>query len=84
MFVFVRSTEVVAPRIAVVVHVTLHTVITGVAKKYGALVNVISSEAKITTTATKTTTMVTCLGSTSTTRYGAVWWTETVSLVKNL
>jgi hypothetical protein len=84
MFVFGRNTEVVAPRIAVVVPVILQTVITGVAKKYGALVNVIELEVEITTTATKTTTMVIFLGNTSTTRCGAAWWIETVSLAKNL
>jgi hypothetical protein len=83
MFVFGHNTEVVAPRIAVVVLVILQTVITGVAKKYGALV-VIELEVEITMTATKTTTMVIFLGNTSTTRYGAAWWIETVSLAKNL
>ena len=80
MFDFGRNTEVVAPRTAVVVLVILQTAVTDAAKKYGAAVNVIESEVEITKIATKTTTMVTLSGNTSTTRYGAAWWIKTVSL----
>jgi hypothetical protein len=83
MFVFGRNTEVVAPCTAVVVLAISQTVIIDVAKKYGAVANVIESEVEITKTATKTTTMVTLSGNTSTIRYGAAWWIETVSLANN-
>jgi hypothetical protein len=82
MFVFGRNTEVVAPCTAVVVLAISQTVIIDVAKKYGA-VAVIESEVEFTKTATKTTTMVTLSGNTSTTRYGAAWWIKTVSLANN-
>ena len=84
MFDFGHNTEVVAPRTAVVVPVISQTAIIDAAKRYGAAVNVIESEIEITKIATKTTTMVTLSGNTSTTRYGAAWWMETVSLAKNL